>query len=447
MLVDFSLKNFLSFKDEVSFSMIAAKTVKEHETPDGDETCNVIKVPDSEAKLLKVAAIYGANGSGKSNLLSAMAFFRQMVLDSVRNDSLLRRANELAYQFSIESREEPSSFEMIFIIDGKRYRYGFEIFETAIVSEWLFVKPLASSRESYCFKREKGNITVNSKTYKGAGGVFSKTRNNALFISACAEFNVEVAMTVREWFRKRFNILSGIDDDTLHFTADQYLHNSEMRERILEFIKIIDLGINNISVKESNVDKLPESLNLFVGAIAKDPDIKKPEISDIRKLEILSEHKRYDHGKLKDTLVTPFSIESLGTKKIFALLGPWFDTILNGGTLIIDEFGASLHTKLSVELIKIFQSSLNKRAQLIITTHDTNLLRGELLRRDQIWFTEKNEYGVSDLYSLVEYKINQANSVRNDATFNKDYLLGKYGAIPYFGNIPQFLADFSDNGQ
>lgn len=220
-----------------------------------------------------------------------------------------------------------------------------------------------------------------------------------------------------------------------------------MRERILEFIKIIDLGINNISVKESNVDKLPESLNLFVGAIAKDPDIKKPEISDIRKLEILSEHKRYDHGKLKDTLVTPFSIESLGTKKIFALLGPWFDTILNGGTLIIDEFGASLHTKLSVELIKIFQSSLNKRAQLIITTHDTNLLRGELLRRDQIWFTEKNEYGVSDLYSLVEYKINQANSVRNDATFNKDYLLGKYGAIPYFGNIPQFLADFSDNGQ
>ncbi len=447
MLVDFSLKNFLSFKDEVSFSMIAAKTVKEHETPDGAETCNVIKVPDSEAKLLKVAAIYGANGSGKSNLLSAMAFFRQMVLDSVRNDSLLRRANELAYQFSIESREEPSSFEMIFIIDGKRYRYGFEIFEAAIVSEWLFVKPLASSRESYCFKREKGNITVNSKTYKGAGGVFSKTRKNALFISACAEFNVEVAMTVREWFRKRFNILSGIDDDTLHFTADQYLHNSEMRERILEFIKIIDLGINNISVKESNVDKLPESLNLFVGAIAKDPDIKKPEISDIRKLEILSEHKRYDHGKLKDTLVTPFSIESLGTKKIFALLGPWFDTILNGGTLIIDEFGASLHTKLSVELIKIFQSSLNKRAQLIITTHDTNLLRGELLRRDQIWFTEKNEYGVSDLYSLVEYKINQANSVRNDATFNKDYLLGKYGAIPYFGNIPQFLADFSDNGQ
>lgn len=114
---------------------------------------------------------------------------------------------------------------------------------------------------------------------------------------------------------------------------------------------------------------------------------------------------------------------------------------------MIDEFGTSFHTKLSYELVKIFQSSLNKDAQLIITTHDTNLLRGELFRRDQIWFAEKNEFGVSDIYSLVEYKINQANSVRNDATFNKDYLLGKYGAIPYFGDISRFINDFSDHGK
>lgn len=447
MLVDFTIRNFLSFREEVSFSMLAAKSVKEHDSYSSEETCNIIDVPNTDSRLLKVAAIYGANGSGKSNLLSAMSFFKTMVLDSFRNDSILRPVKDMLYQFNVESKDEPSSFEMMFIVNDKRYRYGFEISGKSIESEWLFVKPLESSRESYCFRREDKNITVNSKTYKGAGGISSKTRHNALFLSTCAQFNVEVAMIIKEWFRKRFNILSGFDDDTLHYTANQYLRNADMRARIMEFIKVIDLGINDIAIKETDVDNIPESVNQFVNAISKSPNVIKSEITDIKKIEILSEHKRYDHGKLKDTLLTPFGIESLGTKKIFALLGPWFDTIFNGGTLLIDEFGASFHTKLSIELIKIFQSSLNKNAQLIITTHDTNLLRSELLRRDQIWFTEKNEFGESDLYSLVEYKINQANSVRNDATFNKDYLMGKYGAIPYFGNITKFLTDFSDDGK
>lgn len=138
-----------------------------------------------------------------------------------------------------------------------------------------------------------------------------------------------------------------------------------------------------------------------------------------------------------------FKFESLGTTKLFALLGPFFDTIQNGGVLIIDEFGTSLHTQLSVELLKLFYSTMNVLgAQLIITTHDTNLLRKDLLRRDQIWFAEKSSEGVSDLYSLVEYKINQANSVRNDASFSKDYLLGRYGAIPYFGNIDKFIKEY-----
>lgn len=447
MLVDFTLRNFLSFKDEISFSMLAAKSVKEHESCDCNESCNLLNVPNSDSKLLKVAAIYGANSSGKSNLLMAMSFFKDMVLNSFRNDSILRQAKDLSYQFSLEAKEEPSSFEMMFIINDKRYRYGFEIENESIESEWLFVKPLDSIRESYCFKRERKNITVNSKTYKGAGGVSTKTRHNALFLSTCAQFNVEVSMIIKEWFRKRFNILSGIDDNTIHYTANQYIHNADMHKRIIEFIKLIDLGINDISIKESDLETVPESVNQFVDALSKNPNVINSEITDIKKIEILSEHKRYHNGVQKDTLLTPFVIESLGTKKIFALLGPWFDTILNGGTLLIDEFGASFHTKLSIELIKIFQSSLNKNAQLIITTHDTNLLRGELLRRDQIWFTEKNEYGASDLYSLVEYKINQANSVRNDATFNKDYLMGKYGAIPYFGNIPKFLKDFSQDGE
>jgi hypothetical protein len=213
-----------------------------------------------------------------------------------------------------------------------------------------------------------------------------------------------------------------------------------MHKRIIDFVRLIDLGINDITIKESDADKSTDSMT-------SGQRLMEPEIAELKKLEILSEHLRYEHDEVKDTMFVPFGIESLGTKKIFALLGPWFDTIIHGGTLLVDEFGASLHTHLSIELIKLFQSSLNTGAQLIITTHDTNLLRGDLLRRDQIWFTEKNKYGSSDLYSLVEYKIDQASSVRNDASYSKNYLLGKYGAVPYFGNIPQFIADFSDENK
>jgi hypothetical protein len=302
------------------------------------------------------------------------------------------------------------------------------------------MKPIDSSRESYCFKRERKEISVNIKTYKGANGISSKTRHDALFLSTCAQFNVEIAMTIKNWFRKQFNIMSGIDDSTIDYTANQYLHDKEMHKRIIDFVRLIDLGINDITIKESDADKSTDSMT-------SGQRLMEPEIAELKKLEILSEHLRYEHDEVKDTMFVPFGIESLGTKKIFALLGPWFDTIIHGGTLLVDEFGASLHTHLSIELIKLFQSSLNTGAQLIITTHDTNLLRGDLLRRDQIWFTEKNKYGSSDLYSLVEYKIDQASSVRNDASYSKNYLLGKYGAVPYFGNIPQFIADFSDENK
>ena len=164
----------------------------------------------------------------------------------------------------------------------------------------------------------------------------------------------------------------------------------------------------------------------------------------IRELNIQSEHNKYEGDDVIDTVAIPFQNESIGTVKIFALLGPWLDTLANGGILVVDEFGTSIHTKLSLELLRLFQCGLNNGdAQLVVTTHDTNLLRRDLLRRDQIWFAEKDSHGVSDIYSLVEYKVNQATSVRNDATFSKDYLLGKYGAIPYFGNIDKFISDFS----
>ena len=446
MIVEFAIKNFLSFKREVVFSMAAAASVKENESREEGFT-NVIAVPETGRKYLRVASVYGANGSGKSNLVKAMAFFKNMVLNSVFNDHILSGFSQ--HQFLLEDAEaETSGFEMVFIAGSTRYRYGFEILGEEIDSEWLFRQDLDSQKESYCFKREKGKIQVNLRHFKEARSLESLTRKNALFLSTAAQFNVDIALRIREWFTTQFNILSGISDETLNYTALQYLSQPQMRKRILDFIRIIDLGIQDISVKERLIDSLGDS-----SLIPDDPLVRKmmgrlnealnPSGGKIRELDIFSEHNKYQGDTISGSVTFPFRDESVGTIKVFALIGPWLDALMHGGTLVVDEFGASIHTKLSLELVRLFQSSLNRGdAQLIITTHDTNLLRRDLLRRDQIWFTEKDGHGVSDLYSLVEYKINQVTSVRNDASFGKDYLLGKYGAIPYFGNIERFIADY-----
>ena len=414
MLIEFTIRNFMSYRDEVSLSMVASTTVKECESNDGYSNVSIM---DNGKRYLRSAAIYGANGSGKSSVIAAMDIFKSMVLRSFVDESIVKRLSLLHYRFDVESTKEPISMQMIFICNGERYRYGFEVGQGKVLTEWLFVLLEGSTKESYCFKREGQNIKVNSKVVKGARGVDTKTRSNALYLSTAAQFNVEVAMKVKEWFRKRFNILSGLDDNTLAYTARTFIHNPLIREQILNMIGIVDNCIKDMNVKE-NVKEVDTQDTPF--EILSRLGIHFPTDSNQRieqhELEILSTHDLYDNGAV------------IGKEQ--------FDTIQNGGVLVIDEFGASLHTQLSVELLKLFYSVMNTLgAQLVITTHDTNLLRKDLLRRDQIWFAEKSSEGASDLYSLVEYKINQANSVRNDASFSKDYLLGRYGAIPYFGNI------------
>ena len=407
MLIEFTIRNFISYRDEVSLSMVASTTVKECESYDGYSNVSIM---DNGKRYLRSAAIYGANGSGKSSVIAAMDIFKSMVLRSFVDESIVKHLSLLHYRFDVESTKEPISMQMIFICNGERYRYGFEVSQNKVLTEWLFVLLEGSTKESYCFKREGQNIKVNSKVVKGARGVDTKTRSNALYLSTAAQFNVEVAMKVKEWFRKRFNILSGLDDNTLAYTARTFIQNPLIREQILNMIGIVDNCIKDMNVKE-NVKEVDTQDTPF--EILSRLGIHFPTDSNQRieqhELEILSTHDLYD----------------------------------NGGVLAIDEFGASLHTQLSVELLKLFYSMMNTLgAQLIITTHDTNLLRKDLLRRDQIWFAEKSSEGASDLYSLVEYKINQANSVRNDASFSKDYLLGRYGAIPYFGNIDKFIMEY-----
>ena len=443
MLIDFSFANYLSFAEEVCFSMMASNTVKECQD-DIASVNNVWKNDEGTLRLLKSAAIYGANGSGKSTVVSAMADFRSLILYSFINERIVPNVSEKFFRFSVDGSSNPVSMQMIFMAKGTRYRLGFQLKGGQIITEWLFSLPANAVKESYCYKRELSDIKVNGRIFKGANGIAQKTRRDSLFISTCAQFNVEIAIVVKEWFSKRFNILSG-QDDTMAFTADEFMNDEVIRKNIINVINLVDDNIKSIDVKESLVedkDIQAEENKRLAEALSRIRNIG-PLPHRIKKVEIFARHNVYSGHEAVSNTSLPFEAESLGTVRLFSFLGPWFDTLRNGGVLIIDEFGLSLHTKLSIELLKLFSALTNPLgAQLIITTHDTNLLRRDLLRRDQIWFAEKDEQGKSDLYSLVEYKINQATSVRNDASFSKDYLLGRYGAIPYFGNLQQFLADY-----
>ncbi len=439
MIIDFAIKNFLSFKDEVVFSMLAAKSVKENET---DDNSNIFVSNETNQRFVKVAALYGANGSGKSNLVSALSFFRNMLINSYGNNNILREFRQKQFLFN-KSNQDSTGFEINMNLNGVRYRYGFEILDEKIEDEWLFMQPFGNPKESYCFKRFGGQIKTNSKVFKAPKQIIDFTRDNTLFLTTAALSKMSIAEEIQNWFENDFNIISGIDDRTINYTAERYLNDEEMRKRIIEFIRIADFGIQDINVEETLIEKVSDIKDPILRKILGDTDYENTPFEEkIKALNIQSYHNQYDNGVIIEKMPIPFGRESIGTIKIFAIIGPWLDTLMNGKTLIVDEFGASIHTKLSIELIRLFQSKLNNGAQLIVTTHDTNLLRKDLLRRDQIWFVEKDKQGVSDLYSLAEYKINQATSVRNDASFSKDYLLGKYGAIPHFGDIQKFIEEY-----
>ena len=440
MLINFSVENYLSFRNAVTFSMLAANSVKEHTGCDGCEYKNTIEIPSIKASLLKFASIYGANGAGKSNLIKSLLDFKRAVLGSLQNDQIFESMSRKVFQFDIESLSKPSAFEITFLANGDCYRYGFEILNGIVESEWLFKRPKDSSMESYCFTREKDKAKINRIKFKGASSLVEKTRKNALFLSTCAQFNVREAIIVKDWVKTKLSILSCSGEYPISFPSQ-----SEELSSIVSFIRSIDSNIKGISVKESPIQipsDIPDELKEFLEKL-----IDSNKKAGQKNVKIFSVHDRYQCGEKVGECEMPFDLESEGTRKLLSLSGPILSTLKGGGVLLIDEFGASLHTKLCIELVKLYQLARNNTAQIIVSTHDTNLLNKDLLRRDQIWFAEKDSYGITDLYSLVEYKINQATSVRNDASYSKNYLLGRYGAIPYFGDIDKFYSDFLKDEQ
>lgn len=421
MLVEFKVQNFLSFKELQTFTMVAS-ALKEHRQTNTFNASN-------KMNLVKSAVIYGANASGKSNFVKALSFMKGFIINSSKESQAMENIPVTGFLLNTENENQPSLFEITFIQNNIRYRYGFEVNKNKIHNEWLFYAP--KRKEAKLFIRENNNIEIGSY-FKEGKGLESKTRANALFLSVTAQFNGEISRKIIDWLLTQ-NIISGLDDKGyLPFTMNQ-IHDQKFRKKSLEFLKFADLGIDDLHVQETEIDRseLPPPLQK---AFIEDRQKKGLpfENQKIKVSDLFTLHQKFNKEKKKLELI-PFTlnIESHGTQKIFALTGPILDTLEEGKVLIIDELDARLHPLITRFITQLFNSEEKnpKNAQLIFATHDTNLLNQRFFRRDQIWFFEKDKYGATEMYSLSDFQ------VRKDASFNKDYILGKYGAIPFLGDF------------
>lgn len=420
MLVEFSVNNFRSIKDTAKLSMVASSND------------NVFEI--KKYKLLQSSVLYGANASGKSNVINAMAFMQSLVLNRYK---IIQSTDILPYEpfrLNTETEEQASSFEIVFFYEDTKYRYGFELDSKTVYSEWLFAD--TNGREAKLFYRDiEEKEYVNPNNFKEGNRFLDKKTGklnisqNQLFIWKCDQENGEISKKILQWF-KGFNILSAVQHESYEsFTVDK-MKDENFRQEILKLLKIADFNIDDIKneareISASMLDDMPL------------PDFIKNQIKNTDKFEavnIKTVHNKYDDdGNIKGEVAFELSKEeSHGTEKFFAISAPILDTLLRGKVLVIDELDASLHPILTKHLIKLFyDKNINKNnAQLIFTTHDTTLLRSDMFKKDQVWLCEKDKFGATDLYSLTQIK-----GVYENDNFEKGYIRGKYGAIPYIGDF------------
>jgi AAA15 family ATPase/GTPase len=402
MLLEFTVGNFLSFKDKKTFTLEAG-SISEHKD-------NVVK--EGKYKVLRSAVIYGANSSGKSNFIKALDFMTSTVTESSKLNST-DKLNAKPFLLNTETENEPSFFEILFTKSNKRYRYGFELDNDKIHSEWLYILDGKSKKETLYFIRNNDGIGV-ADIFEEAIGLESKTRNNGLFISVVDQFNSSVAKIVM-WELKWIEILSGIDHKESISMTNVLYNEGGMKSKLVGLIKNLNLGFDSFVINDNAKEEF--------------------------KKRISTQHKKFD-GKGRFISDIEFKLteqESSGTNKLFDLVGYMLFALEFGIVLIIDELDSKLHPILTQEIIKLFNNPETnpKNAQLIFTTHDTNLLGANLFRRDQIWFTEKDDFESTDMYSLLEFKDEDGNTIRKDRSFEKDYIRGRYGAIPYISNFQE----------
>ena len=409
MLVMFKVKNYTSFKDEAVLDL-RATTYVQHPT-------HVIHV-DNKTDLIKIAALYGANASGKSNLISAMFFFEQYILsqfiNSKENEDHETINNQVRIRlepFMLSECNNASEFEIVFIRNGKQIQYGFECTTEVVSSEWLYID------DKKVFERN-GTVLSFGLKYKKTLGEYRKVPEGRLYIAVLEYFleceaKDEILGDFISFFAEEYNVFTEIlFESTVKGLAGsvgisrELVDNSAFRKIVERYLQRADIGIKRLDVKTETI------IDERTGKKAKEKIVR-------------TVHNMYDEKKnVIGEKLFDLHQESSGTLRFLAYIQSIIEMINNGGVFIVDEMSARLHPLLTKLIVDIFSSSLNKKAQLIFTTHDVSLLNNNQFRRDEIVFVDKNERGESSLYALSDMK------VREDASFSKDYLQGKYGAIP-----------------
>jgi uncharacterized protein len=416
MLLSFRVSNYRSIRDEQEFSLVTDP----HPGPDRGGAWD-----DSVGT---VAGIFGANASGKSNVLKALQFLRTAVLSSYRSWASESSIPVIPFALDPSFAREPSTFEIVFQVEKVRYQYGFRLTRERVVSEWLYV--YVTHRRQTWFERDSDSEDewYFGKSFTGRNRVIADlTRPTTLFLSAAAANNHEMARRVERSIRAHLRSALPENRGTRsRYTRD--LSDSGDWDSVVDLMRFADLGIRSARVRNEEIEqpqnlaRLTNTLNLYNQA--------EPIYSLIERATKMVEF-GHSTGVSQEPVYLPLEAESLGTQTLFALAGPVIRAIENGDTLLVDEIDASLHPRLTCEIIRLFkdQEKNPKQAQLVFTTHDTTLIGGLLddagLARDEVWFTEKKADGATVLYPLTDF------SPRKTENLERGYLQGRYGALPY----------------
>lgn len=420
MLIQFNFKNFKSFRDEATLDLSAAKM-----TEFSDRV-----VSEGNDKILPMAAIYGANASGKSNIYNAFGYMADYVIESFKygdEEEKFEEYRPTPFLFDSVSNDAESSFEVYFTIPGdkaeKTYNYGFCVDRHGVTEEWLNVKAKTARKYASVFYRstEEDTLDLSGLPKSSRDNIQVALEKQVLIVSLGAKLKVNKCKDIRDWFMA--NEFADFGDPFTNFFLSRrlpkgFVDDNRVQKKVIEYFASFDEHI-----KDFEIEKLPH-----------DADSKEETY------KISSLHKKID----SDTFAAiPLSMESAGTLKMFALYPELQDVLEKGSVFFIDELNARLHPLLVRNFLLTFLNpEINTRhAQLIFTTHDTWQLSNRLLRRDEVWFTEKDEQGISKLYSLADFVDESGARIRKDESYEKNYLIGKYGAIPTLKSIDIFKGE------
>lgn len=420
MLIQFSFKNFKSFREEAALDLSAAKMT---------EFSDRVVTAGGE-KILPVAAIYGANASGKSNIYNAFEYMSAYVADSFKYGDEEEKFDEFCptpFLFDSTSASLESSFEVYFTLpgdeSGKTYNYGFCVNREGVTEEWLNTRAKTARRYSTVFYRGTSDDELDLSGFPKSSrdNIRIALEKQVLIISLGAKLKIGKCKLVRDWFLS--NELADFGDPFTNFFMSRRLpkgftENKDVQQKVIEYFSSFDGHI-----KDFRIEKVPNEGE-----------------SKEERYKINALHKKFDSEEMAEI---PLGLESAGTLKMFALYPELQEVLENGSVFFIDELNARLHPLLVRNFLLTFLNpEINvNHAQLIFTTHDTWQLSNQLLRRDEIWFVEKDERGVSTLYSLADFVDEDGSRIRKDENYEKNYLIGKYGAIPALKSIDVFKED------